>query len=152
LSRVTRFPALQQFEACRDLLSRALKIEDISQLHRNHAASNRSSALTAQLLALCARASAACGDFDGATALIKRAYAMKTDDFRTDVMFLFHATIGEAHVIMSLPSNVRAASPAAMSAAQAAVDSFKRAFSLVSSSVSKRVYTKAQVLMGEQSL
>ena len=71
------------------------------------------------MLALCARAAAACGDADDAMSMIKKASAMAAalrDGLPSRSVFWFHVTCGEAHMIVAESSHLSAAAAAAAAA------------------------------------
>jgi hypothetical protein len=144
---VTIPAALREFAQCRDVLRRALRIEDSAQPHRAFAAATAagsSSGGVVELLALCARAAAACGDADDAVDMAKKASAA-TAALSGRSVFWFHVTCGEAHMIVAESSHSSAAAAAAAAAA---------AFSLGLKSIpsaSMVARMKLQVAIGESS-
>ena len=119
---VTAPAALGEFAQCRDVLRRALRIEDSPQLRGAFAAATVASSGggggggVVELLALCARAAAACGDADDAMSMIKKASAMAAalrDGLPSRSVFWFHVTCGEAHMIVAESSHLSAAAAAA---------------------------------------
>jgi hypothetical protein len=145
------------------LLARALRIEEDAELHRGFASSSississktRSNNCIVELLSLCARACAACGEVDGAGALLKRA-ASSVADLSTGSLFSFHVTCGEAYSLMdshshppSLPSS--SSSSSSSSSAAAAAASYSQAFA-ASPSLCAAARMKIYVAIGAKAL
>ncbi len=164
---LTPLAALKEFKKSRDLLTRALRIEEDAELHRGFAtissssssssssSKSRSNSCIVELLSLCARACAACGDVDGAEALLKRA-ASSVADLGTGSLFSFHVTCGEAYTFIDFYSHPLAltstsSSSLSSSAAAAGAASYNQALA-VSPSLCAAARMKINVAIGKKAL
>jgi hypothetical protein len=162
---LTPLAALKEFKKSRDLLTRALRIEEDAELHRGFAtisssssssssSKSRSNSCIVELLSLCARACAACGDVDGAEALLKRA-ASSVADLGTGSLFSFHVTCGEAYTLIDFYSHPLAltstSSSSSAAAAAAGAASYSQALA-VSPSLCAAARMKINVAIGKKAL
>ena len=158
---LTPLAALKEFKKSRDLLTRALRIEEDAELHRGFAtissssssSKSRSNSCIVELLSLCARAYAACGDVDGAEALLKRA-ASSVADLGTGSLFSFHVTCGEAYTLVdfySHPLALTSTSSSSAATAAAAAASYSQALA-VSPSLCAAARMKINVAIGKKAL
>ena len=160
---LTPLAAFKEFKKSRDLLTRALRIEEDAELHRGFAtissssssssSKSRSNSCIVELLSLCARAYAACGDVDGAEALLKRA-ASSVADLGTGSLFSFHVTCGEAYTLVdfySHPLALTSTSSSSAATAAAAAASYIQALA-VSPSLCAAARMKINVAIGKKAL
>ena len=161
---LTPLAAFKEFKKSRDLLTRALRIEEDAELHRGFAtissssssssSKSRSNSCIVELLSLCARAYAACGDVDGAEALLKRA-ASSVADLGTGSLFSFHVTCGEAYTLVDFYSHPLAltstSSSSSSAAAAAGAASYSQALA-VSPSLCAAARMKINVAIGKKAL
>ena len=161
---LTPLAALKEFKKSRDLFTRALRIEEDAELHRGFAtisssssssSKSRSNSCIVELLSLCARAYAACGDVDGAEALLKRA-ASSVADLGTGSLFSFHVTCGEAYTLIDFYSHPLAltstsSSSSSSAAAAAGAASYSQALA-VSPSLCAAARMKINVAIGKKAL
>ena len=126
--------ALQEFKKSRDMLNRALRIEN-DAVSNGHSSRDNASALTGtmELLALCARAAAACGDIEDAKTMAEKATSLATgscSSSSSSIMFWVHMICGEAYLLMD--AHACNASSSSRSLAVAAAAAFRSACDVVS--------------------
>ena len=115
------------------MLNRALRIEN-DAVSNGHSSRDNASALTGtmELLALCARAAAACGDIEDAKTMAEKATSLATGSSgssssggSSSIMFWVHVICGEAYLLMD--AHACHASSSSRSLAVAAAAAFRSA-------------------------
>ena len=110
------------------MLNRALRIEN-DAVSNGHSSRDNASALTGtmELLALCARAAAACGDIEDAKTMAEKAISLATGSSggSSSIMFWVHVICGEAYLLMD--AHACHASSSSRSLAVAAAAAFRSA-------------------------